>query len=67
MDGGQLLPSAYFEILKQDEEGITLKGGGYGHGVGMSQTAANEMAEEGYTYEEILNYFFRDIELEEMF
>lgn len=67
VDGGQLLPSAYFEILKQDEEGVTLKGGGYGHGVGMSQTAANEMAEEGYTYEEILNYFFRDIELEEMF
>lgn len=33
----------------------------------MSQTAANEMAKEGYTYEEILNYFFRDIELEEMF
>ena len=46
----KLLPSAYFEILKQDEEGVTLKGGGYGHGVGMSQTAANEMAKEGYTW-----------------
>ena len=25
------------------------------------------LQDEGYTYEEILNYFFRDIELEEMF
>ena len=60
--GGKLLPSAYFEIQNQDAEGITLKGGGYGHGVGMSQTAANEMAKEGYSYKEILGYFFKDIE-----
>ena len=61
-DGGKLLPSAYFKIQNQDAGGIILKGGGYGHGVGMSQTAANEMAKEGYTHEEILNYFFRDIQ-----
>ena len=60
--GGALLPSAYFEISGQDAKEILLKGGGYGHGVGMSQSAANEMAKEGYTYEEILEYFFRDIE-----
>ena len=60
--GGALLPSAYFEISDQDAKEILLKGGGYGHGVGMSQSAANEMAKEGYTYEEILEYFFRDIE-----
>ena len=60
--GGALLPSAYFEILGQDAKEILLKGGGYGHGVGMSQSAANEMAKEGYTYEEILEYFFREIE-----
>lgn len=60
--GGTLLPSAYFEITEQKDEGITLKGGGYGHGVGMSQTAADEMAKEGYTCEEILDYFFRNIQ-----
>ena len=60
--GGALLPSAYFEISGQDAKEILLKGGGYGHGVGMSQSAANEMAKEGYTYEEILEYFFREIE-----
>lgn len=65
--GGMLLPSAYFEIMEQNDEGITLKGGGYGHGVGMSQTAANEMAKEGYTHKEILDYFFRDIEFESIY
>jgi stage II sporulation protein D len=44
-------------------EDITLTGYGYGHGVGMSQNAANEMAKEGYNYEEILNYFYRNIEI----
>lgn len=66
-EGGKLLPSAYFEFQSQDVDGITLKGGGYGHGVGMSQTAANEMAKEGYGYEEILEYFFREIEFVDIY
>lgn len=31
---------------------------GYGHGVGMSQRGAMEMAENGKTYTEILNHYF---------
>lgn len=31
---------------------------GYGHGVGMSQHAANLMGREGWTYDEILTYFY---------
>lgn len=31
---------------------------GYGHGVGMSQYGANEMAKEGKTYKEILSYYY---------
>lgn len=60
--GGSLLPSAYFS-LEETEDGFLICGGGYGHGVGMSQTAAGTMAEEGYTWEEILLYFFRDVEI----
>ena len=30
---------------------------GYGHGVGLSQYGANEMAKEGYSWQEILEYF----------
>ena len=36
---------------------------GYGHGVGMSQLGANEMAKEGYSYEEILLHFYTGTEL----
>ena len=34
---------------------------GYGHGVGMSQYGAKAMAELGYTYDEILEFYYTDI------
>ena len=36
----------------------TINGGGYGHNVGMSQNGANQMAESGFSCEEILQKFF---------
>ena len=39
-------------------------GGGWGHGVGMSQTGAVGMAEKGRSYEEILAHYYRGIELQ---
>ena len=52
-----LLPSAYFMVEKEDSY-FKISGGGYGHGVGMSQYGAKHMAEEGKTYEEILKHFY---------
>ena len=43
--------------------GYLIRGGGYGHGSGMSQNGAMKMAEMGKNYEEILKYFFPDSEL----
>ena len=63
VQGGALLPSAYFSMDAVFGDAVFLEGRGYGHGVGMSQNAANEMAKEGYTCEEILDYFFKDIEI----
>lgn len=40
---------------------ITTKG--YGHGVGMSQYGANEMAKLGYSYEEILKHYYTGVEI----
>lgn len=54
---GKLLPSAFFTIEKNGENYI-IKGGGYGHGIGMSQNGAHEMAKTGKTYEEILTFFY---------
>lgn len=62
--GGALLPSAYFTLQIISGESLKIEGKGYGHGVGMSQTAANEMALQGYTCQEILDYFFKDVEVQ---
>ncbi|MBQ1252346.1 MAG: SpoIID/LytB domain-containing protein [Firmicutes bacterium] len=37
---------------------VTIQGKGYGHSVGMSQWSACVMADEGYDYRYILNYFY---------
>ena len=63
VQGSELLPSAYFDISAKPGNSVVLTGGGYGHGVGMSQTGADRMAEQGYTCQEILEYFFKDIEI----
>lgn len=62
-EGGGLLPSAYFTLKPVPKDSLSITGGGYGHGVGMSQNGANQMAAEGYGYWEILEYFFKDVQL----
>lgn len=57
-----LLPSAYFMVDKTKTE-IIFTGGGYGHGVGMSQNGVKAMAESGKAYEEILKHYYTGIEL----
>lgn len=58
----RLLPSGFFlletGISEENVVGYTIIGGGYGHGVGMSQNGAKKMAEEGKTAEEILGFFY---------
>lgn len=62
-----ILPSTYFVMdLQKGKKGITgftLSGGGFGHGVGMSQNAAKAMAQSGRTYEEILAMFYWNCQL----
>lgn len=57
-----LLPSGFFYIdTVQDGKNVisySINGGGYGHGVGMSQNGANRMAKAGSSCEEILQMFF---------
>lgn len=44
--------------------GFEVWGGGWGHGVGLSQTGAAGMADKKHSYEEILKHYYRDITLE---
>ena len=56
------LKSNYFEIIK-NENNITINTKGYGHGVGMSQFGANEMAKEGSDYKKILKHYYEGTEI----
>lgn len=42
---------------------FTFVGSGWGHNVGLSQWGAYAMAEQGYTYDEILKFYFTGIEV----
>ena len=43
----------------------TFTGTGWGHNVGMSQYGAKAMAQQGFTYDEILKYYFTGITISE--
>ncbi len=69
--GGEtyVITSSGTELLEEKDDiaagsGITITGAGSGHNVGMSQYGAKAMAEFGYTYEDILNFYYTGISLE---
>lgn len=66
--GMTMLPSAFFAIEpvyhKKEITGFNLKGGGFGHGSGMSQNGAEEMAREGKDYQTILNAYYSEIKID---
>ncbi len=56
------LRSTCFTLKRADNE-LVFEVQGYGHGVGMSQYGANEMAKEGKTYAEILYHYYTNTRL----
>ena len=49
--------------INLSEENIEIITKGYGHGVGMSQYGANYLANNGYKYNDILKYYYKDVEI----
>lgn len=45
----------------------TFSGTGWGHNVGMSQYGARSMAKMGFLYQDILKFYFKDIQIENIF
>jgi len=63
---GKALPSANMVFNNYtDKNGYLIKlqafGGGFGHGVGMSQYGASYMAKSGYTFDQILQHYYKGI------
>lgn len=55
--GNTRVKSTLFEISKENGK-FKLIGRGYGHGVGMSQYGAVEMAKQGFNYKDIIAFYF---------
>ena len=62
-----ILPSAYISIQAKGDGTYAVLGGGYGHGIGMSQNGAQKLCGQGFDYKRILNYFYQDTELTELY
>ncbi len=64
------LYSSFFVVDKEkskDEIYFTIKGCGWGHGVGLCQIGATVMAAKGYNAEEILYHYFKNTNLIKMY
>ncbi len=57
------LPSAAVSIEKQADGTYLFYGGGFGHGVGMSQNGAKALCAVGYSYKDILGFFYKNTQL----
>jgi stage II sporulation protein D len=64
-DTGGVLKSNYFYI-KTKRDSVVIEGKGFGHGVGMCQFGALEMANEGKNYRQILYHYYRGTRIKKM-
>ncbi len=60
--GYDVIKSTMFEVFIEGSSAV-FKGRGSGHGVGLCQWGAKGMAEDGYTYREILEHYFPGTEI----
>ncbi len=56
------LKSSFFSV-QEIGGGVVLKGKGFGHGVGLCQEGAMEMAELGYGYTDIFKFYYPEVHL----
>jgi stage II sporulation protein D len=55
------LKSTFFTIRPLGKDSILFSGRGYGHGLGMCQEGAMSMGKKGYSYEQILEFYYQSI------
>lgn len=55
--GREKFPSNHYSLQEKDDM-ILVKGEGYGHGVGLCQLGALDLAQKGMNYHQILKYYF---------
>ncbi len=54
--------SAFFDMFP-DGDSVLVWGKGFGHGIGMSQEGAMKMARDGFSYQDILQFYFHEVRM----
>ncbi|NWQ39487.1 SpoIID/LytB domain-containing protein [Bacillus sp. EB106-08-02-XG196] len=58
MIGSTIMRSPYIKTVQDNPDNWSFTGGGWGHGIGMSQFGAKQMAKEGNGYNQILEFYY---------
>lgn len=58
--------SAFFNMYLSGDT-INIEGKGYGHGIGFSQEGGMKMAKEGFSYEDILHYYYNNVQIRDIY
>jgi stage II sporulation protein D len=61
--GSTVMRSTYVTRIRMEGNKVVMSGSGYGHGVGMCQWGAKALAEEGSSAEEIVQHYYRNIQI----
>ena len=61
------LYSSAFDVERTPDGDFILHGRGWGHGVGLCQIGAAVMGEQGKTYDEILLFYYRGAEIQQIY
>lgn len=61
--GSTVMRSTMIEESEIEGDSLNLSGTGYGHGVGMCQWGARALSEDGWSCDQIVEYFYSDIEI----
>ena len=62
-EGWSLLPSPFYYIVQVEAGNYVIHGGGFGHGVGMSQNGTKAMTERGYSAEDIIRHYYTGVDI----
>ncbi|KFI36410.1 stage II sporulation protein SpoIID [Peptococcaceae bacterium SCADC1_2_3] len=61
--GSEWVRSTFLMAVVIQDGSLILKGKGFGHGVGMCQWGARQLAQEGKSPEEIIRFYFKGVEI----
>lgn len=59
----QKLKSTWIQSITKTKTGYSMKGRGWGHGVGLCQYGTKQLGEMGYSHERILNYYYPESQI----